>query len=494
MEKEEEKVVIKLHKVPLSSEKEEKKHKIRKTILLIALVLIVFLVGILVGYITRNNNVVPTNTSFANKASQLEECLDQVWLYKNDYEDLKGELENKALKGMTQFEDDPYTTYMSKEELEEFANSINMNYVGIGVEYTSNSGTATVTKVFKDSPAEKGGMLAGDVIDTINGESIEGWSTEKIKENVTGQEGTEVNIGVIRGGIKKELTFIRGAIDSTVFAKTVNDCVVLEIMSFGKNTVQECAKYLDEYKDYSKLIIDLRDNSGGYQDALEYIAGLFLGEDKIVLNETFNTGETKSYKTRVFKYYDNFKHIVVLTNGNTASAAEVLTISLKELHPDCVQVGETTYGKGVVQTTLGLSDGSCVKVTTSYWTSPSGVSINKNGVVPDVEVKLDDLLYAVAYAMQEDEIFEVDDVSSFISLAQQSLNYLGYPTSRNDGYFDVSTYNALCKFEEDQELLIDGKLDNTTYEALVSRVVYEYHTNPEKDVQMLKAIELLEAK
>ena len=148
-------------------------------------------------------------------------------------------------------------------------------------------------------------------------------------------------------------------------------------MSFGDTTADECIRYLDEYQGYSKLIIDLRDNSGGYQDSVQKVAGLFIGKDKVVLQETDSENVTESYKTIVEKYYDNFKKIIVLTNKNTASAAEVLSICLKEQHENATLVGETTYGKGVVQKSFYLDDGSALKITSSYWSSPNGVSKNK---------------------------------------------------------------------------------------------------------------------
>ena len=261
---EEEKVVVKLKKVPLESERQEIREK-RKNRFLVTLLCIVFLfIGLVSGFAIsgtlRGTSVAMFKT---NKFDKILAHFKSIWLYKNDYEDLEDTMQDKAFYGMTNFENDPYTSYMSNEEIEAFSSSIDMNYVGIGAQYTYTDGIGTITRVFKDSPAEKGGLLAGDVLYLIDGKSIEGLTSDEVKERIVGEEGTPVKITVLRDNKEIELTFIRGAIEYTVYCKAENDYVYLDIMSFGTSTADECIKYLDEYKDYSKLIINLRDNSGG---------------------------------------------------------------------------------------------------------------------------------------------------------------------------------------------------------------------------------------
>ena len=490
---EEEKVRVKVHKVLLESERQELKAKrIRK--FLIGLLCVLFLVVGLVGGFTiagvmRGTSVAAFKT---NKLDKITAYFDSIWLYKNDYEDLKQTMEDKAFYGMTDFEEDPYSSYLSKEEMELFASSINNNYVGIGAQYSYANNTGTVTKVFKDSPAEKGGLLPGDIFYKVDGQLTEELDSDGIKERIQGEEGTSVKVTVLRSGKEVELVFIRGAIRYTAYAEAIDDYVYLEIMSFGDSTSEECARYLNDYKDYSKIIIDLRDNTGGYQGSVQGVAGLFIGPNKTVLNETDNTGKTVSYPTIVREYFDNFKKIVVLTNANTASAAEVLSICLKEQHKDTTLVGTTTFGKGVVQTSYSLDDGSAIKITSSYWTSPNGVSINGEGVKPDYEVYLDDVLYENVYSFNDEEkIFAIDSVSSYVRIAQLGLKYIDYELERTDGYFDQSFAEALNKYKVDNGLKDDEVLDNNTYEAIISSVVREYSVNKEKDLQLQKAIELL---
>jgi len=488
----EEKVRVKLHKELLASEREELRQKRRKRTIVIILCFFFLLLGLGGGFVAagllKGTSVAAFKT---NKFEKIISYFDAIWLYKNDYDSLQDEMEDKAFYGMTNFAEDPYSTYMSKSEIASFTSSINMDYVGIGAQYSYTGGVGTITRVFKDSPAEKGGMLAGDILLEVDGVDLSDYSSDEIKELISGVSGTNVTVTVNRAGERIDLVITRGAIQYTAYAETIGNVVVLNIMSFGDTTADECIKYLNDYRNYSKLIIDLRDNSGGYQDAVQTVAGLFLGSNVTVLHETDAKGITKSFNTIVKKHYDNFKDIVVLTNSNTASAAEVLTIALKEMHPNTTQVGLTTYGKGVVQSSFMLTDGSALKITSSYWTSPLGVSINKVGVVPDVEVRLDDILYETAYAMNEDTIFEYDSVSSYIKIAQEGLRFVGYSLDRYDGYFDVSLKEALESFQEEMHLDVTGKLDIETYNSIISSVIRVYNSDYKKDSQMVKALEIL---
>lgn len=489
---EEEKVTIKLHKELLESERKELREKRKRKFLIFLLSILMLITGTVFGFCLTG---VLKGTSTAlfkrDKLDKIVAYFDSIWLYKDDYDDLAKTMEDKAFYGMSQFEEDKYTSYMSKEEIASFAQSINQNYVGIGAQYSYMGGVGTVTRVFKDSPAQKGGMLPGDILYKVNGESLQDLDSDQIKEKIIGENGTIVKVTVLRSGKEIELEMSRAPIEYTAYAYTKDDYVILELMSFGESSVDECIKYLDEYKNYSKIIIDLRNNSGGYQDSVQEVAGLFIGENKIVLNETDNKGQTKGYETIVKKYYDNFKEIVCLINENTASAAEVLSICLKEEHPNTTLVGTKTYGKGVVQSSFYLDDGSAIKITSSYWSSPNGVSIHNEGVKPDVEVKLDPVLYEQIDSMEENERFEYDSVSSYTKVAQEGLKFLDYKIERCDGYFDESFKEALLKYKIDNELDKDSILDYDTYNAIISSVIREYNSNLNKDNQMLKAIELL---
>ena len=489
---EEKKIIVKLKKEPLKSEREEIKAKRKHKLLIFVLCIVLLITGIGVGYLTarRFNSIQYVSTS-NNKFDEIKDYIENLWLYKNDYDNLDTTLEDKAFYGMTKFEEDPYTSYMSKEENISFMSGINMNYVGIGVQYYSYNDQAIITRVFKESPAENAGIKVGDIIKKVNSVSISGKSSDEIKEMVLGEEGSIVGITVERNGEEIDLMAIRGQVDSTIYVEADGDCVVLYLMSFGEDTANECIKYLDEYKDYNKLIIDLRDNSGGLQSSVEEVAGLFLGDNVVYMQQVYSDGRQTEAKTTSNAFYDNFENIAIITNANTASAAEVLAICMKEQHDNVTLVGETTFGKGVVQSRYTLYDGSTIKITTSEWLSPSGKTINGNGVSPDVEVLLPDLLYMVVPIFEDNTSYEIDSVSSYVKIAENALNYLGYYDGRTDGYFDREFQAALNNYKINNGLNADGYLNKEIYDLLLSEVSYVYSTDPVRDLQMVKAKEIV---
>ncbi|MBQ1508487.1 MAG: peptidoglycan-binding protein [Erysipelotrichaceae bacterium] len=488
---EENKVYVKLQRQPLESERQEIRSRKRRRLLLFLLCVFLFLLGFFGGFFFGHRAPDFPETA-SGKLEEIKYYLKNVWLFGDDYEDLDTMLNDQAFYGMTTFPEDPYTTYMSSEELDSFSSGINMNYVGIGIQYTVYDGVPTVTRVFRGSPAEQAGMREGDILLKADGTPLEGLETDEIREIVIGEEKTPVVMTIQRGADTIDLTILRGAIDYTVYAYTDKDCVIMEIMSFGESTADECVRYLEPYRDYHKLIIDLRDNSGGYQTSVQEVAGVFLGKDVVVMDQIFKNGRRESYKTISHEYFDNFDKIVVLTNQYTASAAEVLAICLKEQHPDTTLVGLTTYGKGVVQSTYLIDDGnSALKITTSKWLSPSGKWINGEGVHPDVEVYQDDALYISYASMEEGDLYAVDQVSEVIEAAEKALSFLGYDMRRTDGYFDGSMTANLLLFQKENGLPETGNLDPDTYYAILSRLVYVNATDPSKDLQMVEAKKIL---
>ena len=205
--------------------------------------------------------------------------MEEYWLYGDEYEDLDTTLSDNSYYGMTGFIEDPYTTYQSASELEEFSSSINMNFVGIGVTYTVENGQPTIIKVYNDSPASKAGLEPGDIIESVDGTNVVGMTSDEIKELVVGEEGTITALGIKRQGEHLNIEVTRGKVESTVYGYEYEGIPVLELISFGETSYDECVNFLNGYKDADKLIIDLRDNTGGYQSAVLGIAGLFLDED-----------------------------------------------------------------------------------------------------------------------------------------------------------------------------------------------------------------------
>lgn len=486
---EKKKIFIDLEKIPLSSEIEENKQKKKRRIFTVFLCFIFLILGILLTLLTLRY-IFPKYGNSSSAINEVQYVMDNYWLYSKDYDDLNERLQDNALYGMSTFEDDPYTTYMSKKQQEEFFNTINMDYVGIGVEYSYYDNIAIVKKVFNDSPAMQAGILPGDIILQVDGKSIEGKTSDEIKQMVIGESGSKVVISVSRTGQKLDLTCTRKTVSNSVYGYVKDDCLILEISSFGESTAKECEAILDAHGDIDSLIIDLRDNSGGLQTSVRDICGLFIGDKKVYLKQSDVHGNSIDALTKASKTYDIDK-IIVLINGNTASAAEVCAICLKQQHPNVTLVGQTSFGKGVIQSQKLLSNGGTLKFTSFYWYSPDGTSINKVGIKPDVEVRMDDIYYENYYAMLDDESYEYDSVSKYTKIAQLALKALDYDISRSDGYFDENFKVALNEFKVNNNLTDDCILDKQTYEAIVSKVVREVLNDEDHDIQLNKALELV---
>ena len=486
---EEDKVRIKMNKVLLASEREELKKKRQKTIITTVIVIILFFAGVGVGY--KINKIKHPSYDLEAKTTlgEIEYILDKYWLYSYDYDEFIQTIEDNAFYGMASFDEDPYTTYMSADEISMFATSINMNYVGIGVSYTPADGLAVVKKIFKDSPAQVAGMMVGDIITHVDGESIKDYTSTQVKNLVMGEVGSKVVLTVQRANEVLDITVVRDNVDSSVYAYATDNYVVLQLLSFGKNTAATCMTYLDSYSDYKNLIIDLRDNGGGYQSSVQEIAGFFIGNNEVYMRQVDKNGNETIDYTKCEKTYDNFENIILLVNDSTASAAEVLTICLKE-KLNVTIVGVTTYGKGVMQSEYSLSNGGYIKVTSYKWLSPDGICINGDGIAPDYEVYLPDLLYESFSTMDEQE-YAYDSVSEYARVCQVALKFMGYDVNRDDGYFDKEFEDAIKKFQEDHDLEVNGILNDKTYMSIYYEA-YVLSVLPQYDTQMLKAVELLE--
>lgn len=485
-------VRIKLKKEPLGQERIELEKKKRQKVVITLVCLFLFILGLLIGFFFANINKTEQAETYS-KLDEIKNIFKSSWLYRDDYDNLDETLEQQAYTGMTTFSSDPYTTYMSNQEASDYYNNqINMSYVGIGVTYVPS--TFVVTRVYKGSPAENAGIKAGDILISANGTKLEGKTSDEVKELVLGQEGTVINLEILRNNEIINIKAVRGSFEQTVYAQKLDDDIVLlEIMSFGINTGNECIEYLNDYTDCSKIIIDLRDNTGGYETAVQEVAGIFLGKDKVVMHKNYSVNKKDTDYTISNAYYDNFKDIVILTNSYTASASEVLTMALKEGHDNVTVVGTKTYGKGVMQSKYNLSDGSSIKLTVAYWTSPNNNSINGEGISPDIEIENHMALNytSVAFDGGNDGYYCLDSVSTYTNIIQYCLDYLGYEVDRFDGYFDNSTLSSLNSYKQDYGLDVDGKLDSDTYRLIIAKVIEIKSTDLTKDIQLSKGREVL---
>jgi len=300
-----------------------------------------------------------------------------------------------AIEGLAASYGDPYTNFFPPEDLKTFEDDIAGNFEGVGIEIDEKDGILTVVSPLKGTPAEKSGVRAKDKIIKIDDISTLGMSAREATKIIRGPKGTEVIFTINREGKEIEIKVIRGVIDVPIVITTKRDdgIFVIQITSFSANSANKFRDALREFvsSKSNKLILDVRGNPGGYLEAAVDIASWFLPASKVIVSEDFGN---KNRAPEVFKskgydiFNENLKMIMLVDEGS-ASASEILAGALKE-HGVATLVGMKTFGKGSVQELIPLTDNSSIKVTIAHWLTPKGVSLSKNGVDPDVVVKMTD--------------------------------------------------------------------------------------------------------
>ena len=293
-----------------------------------------------------------------------------------------------ASKGLVEAVGDKYTEYMTSKEAEEFNKSLSGDVgTGIGVELAKDGDSVKVVRVLAKNPAESAGILAGDVISKVNGEDVSKENTSEISKKIRGDVGTTVKIGVVRGNEKKEFSVTRAKIENPSVELTKKDGVAtLSIYRFDSETGVLAKKYAEEIKNegISKVILDLRGNGGGYVQAAKTVASLWLEKNALIVSEKTGSKTVEEIRATGDNPLKGIKTVILL-DGSSASASEIVAGALKE-HKAAQIVGEKSYGKGSVQTTIDMPNGALLKVTIAKWFTPSGKNISNNGISPDIKV------------------------------------------------------------------------------------------------------------
>ena len=306
-----------------------------------------------------------------------------------DGEISKSDVIEGAKKGLTDSLGDVYTVYMDPEEAQEFEDDLHGNVgAGIGVEMGMRDGYVRVLRTLPDNPARKAGILAGDILYKVDDEEVYSLSTEEISKRVRGEEGTEVKVTVVRNGEEKTFKMKREIINNvSAYVEYDDNIAIVTVTRFDNDTgtmVQKFAKDFEK-KGVKKVILDLRGNGGGYVTAAQDLLSLWIDNDVILIQKSKHSDDKKTNSSTGKAILKDMKTIV-LVNGSTASASEIVAGALQDYEKATI-VGEKTYGKGVVQNLFDFSDGSKLKVTTASWYTPKERSINKTGIEPDVEVE-----------------------------------------------------------------------------------------------------------
>ncbi len=478
------------HKWPDEIEAEKRKRKKR--------LCIVFLCGACFfgGILFSNHSTLSLGNGKEelDKLSQIYEVLLNKWYFGKDIENLDSKLIDQAINGMVDGGKDIHTMYMDVRTAQDFTSSLEGNFVGIGIQfYAMNDNIFIVDKVFPNSPAQEAGILKGDQIYKIDGVVCEKMTLDDVADLVKGNEGSTVSIEVIREGNVIPMEVSRREVSNSVFGEVKEGIGIMEIHSFSETSGNEAGNYLKEFQkqNIQKLILDLRDNGGGYLNAVRDIASYFLPKDTVIFQEENKKGEVKEYRTLNSHDQYSFENIVILVNQNTASASEVLAAALKEyLRVDIV--GMRSYGKGTVQVPLTFKDGSIFKYTTAQWLTPSGSKINGVGITPDYEVSLDEALMTRVPQLEKQEVYEADTVSVVAKSVQIYLKFLGYTVDRTDEYFSVMSSQALRTYQADMGLEANGKINDEVVASLLSSCAKKWREEKSTlDVQMKKAMEVI---
>lgn len=297
-----------------------------------------------------------------------------------------------AIEGLVDSYGDPYTVYMPPADAEKFSADISGNFSGVGMEVGLRDDMITVIAPLPDTPAEQAGMMAGDVVVRIDGVSTEGMSIDEAVSLIRGEKGTVVELQVYREGATEFLTIAitRDTINiPTVRTEQIGNTFIIALYSFNAIAESEVVKALKEYRDSgaSTLVLDVRGNPGGFLQSAVSIAGYFLPAGKVVVSEDFGDGkEGEVFRSRG-RQIQNFtpRDLVVLVDGGSASASEILAGALKD-HGVATVLGTQTFGKGSVQELVNLDNGASLKVTVARWLTPNGTSISDGGLTPDIVI------------------------------------------------------------------------------------------------------------
>ena len=295
-----------------------------------------------------------------------------------------------AKKGLTAALADPYTVYYDSKEAAEFKSDLKgeIKEAGVGIEMMKQGDYVVVTRTLPNNPARKAGVHAGDIIFAINGEEVWDKDTEIIASKLRGPSGEKVKLTVARDKQKLDFELVREKINNVSADITYQDkTAIISVYRFSEDTGTLVQSFTKDFKNrgINKVILDLRNNGGGYVTAARDLLSLWIDGDKILTQKSATIGQTITYAKRGEATLKDMKTIVLVNNA-TASASEIVAGALKDYKKATI-LGTKTYGKGVVQTMLELSGGSLLKITTAHWYTPEGQTINKTGISPDVEVE-----------------------------------------------------------------------------------------------------------
>ncbi len=361
--------------------------------LVITLVLVLFGAGMLAGQAMNERTARTDGKLDSALLSLVQESINTKFVFWKASSTLPTdkELEYGMIQGYVAAYKDPYTVFFPPEEAKSFAENVQGSFGGVGMNVGMKEGAIVIIAPLKDSPAMKAGIKSGDIITGIDGKNAVGMNSEEAVRLIRGKIGTDVTLTVIHPNEKTpvDITITRAEIKiPTIDTEKKDGVFIIHLYNFSSESPDLFRKALVEFNDsnYKHMVIDLRGNPGGYLEAAVNMASYFLQEGQVVVSERQGKNETVvNHRSYGLQGLAKDIRVVVLADGGSASASEILAGALKD-HDVAKIVGEKTFGKGSVQELVNFPDGSSLKVTIAKWFTPDGVNISESGIKPDVTV------------------------------------------------------------------------------------------------------------
>ena len=450
------------------------------------------------GFFVINENKEPSNKTEQSTLQVLNEA-EKLIKKETIYSISQEKIIEGALKGMTEAINDPYSVYYTKDEAALHKQSLASNRVGIGIELTESSGKFLIIAAIKKSPAHEAGIAPFDEIVQIGDQRVAGKSMQDVLKLLQGKEGEKVELTVYRPSSERHFTFtlerkkLSNDTVETAFVKEDDKTIgIVEIHLFGEPTYDDWLRAVKSFEEQkvSALIIDLRNNPGGYLYATTQMLSTFHTSVTRYGYMENARGELEPLQTIVTESKDNLANflksipIVVLINGGSASASEVFTAALKNWEAATI-IGEKSFGKGTVQETWPLSNGGEMKLSTHKWLTLDREWIHHKGITPHIEQSGHPLQQLQLKIITKD--YSIGDFSEDISYVQQVLDALGYSATRTDGYFDEGTANAIAQFRKNYKMIEGNDIDAQFVQKFM-QVVQDEKSKRENDPQVQMGI------
>lgn len=385
---------------------------------------------------------------------------------------------------------DENSFYYNKDEYMSRFEDVSGIFVGIGINVYHDENKVILGEAIEGSPADGSGLEVGDVVVAVDGERVENYSLDKVTSLIKGELGSTVSITVLRNGSEYTYSFQRATIKiNPITYNVIEDTNIgyVKISAFNANTIDAYAAAMTDFnqKGVKTIILDLRNNLGGYMDAAIAVASYFVPNGKLIASEEYKDEKKNKYHYANKTDY-KFKG-VVLVNEYSASASELVTGALKD-YGTCTVVGQTSYGKGTVQTTVPLRSGHYLWYTVAEYYTPSHNTIHKTGIEPHYSVtnRTKDFDMSTVTAYEITRVLNVGDTGEDVRAVKERLKALGYVIDVNDVY-DIKTADAVSNFQKNSGIFSYGVADITT-QIKINDILKTSKVSVDR--QLEKAIEL----